>query len=205
MATNWRHPLSEWARLFKTWIYTPEAQALLEAAIFFDFRRVHGDLGLEPLEKILLQAREQPLFLHHLARAALGFQPPLGFFRRIHEEEGGVDLKKGGIAPIVGLARLYALEVGTPARSTLGRLETAGQTGTLSREGAELLAEAFRFILYLRLREQLRAYRAGETPTNRVPLERLSSLERRHLKEAFLAIREAQELTAMRFQTERLA
>ena len=111
-------------------------------------------------------------------------------------------MKKGGIAPIVGLARLYALEVSSLARSTLARLKAAGQGGTLSQEGAEILAEAFHYISYLRLREQLRAYRAGETPTNRVRLEQLTSLERRHLKEAFLAIREAQGLTAMHFQTE---
>jgi CBS domain-containing protein len=67
-----------------------------------------------------------------------------------------------------------------------------------------LLTEAFRFILHLRLREQLRAYRRGETPTNRVRLDALSSLERRHLKEAFLAIRTIQHLTAMHFYTERL-
>jgi CBS domain-containing protein len=204
MATHWRYPLSEWERLFTQWVQIPEAQALLEAAIFFDFRQVHGELTPEPLEAVYLRAGERGLFLAHLARAGLKFQPPLGFFRRIRAEEGGVDLKKGGIAPIVALARLYALEVGTTARSTLARLEAAGQAGTLSREGAELLAEAFRFLLYLRLREQLRAYRAGETPGNRVRLERLSPLERRHLKEAFLAIRETQELTALRFQTGRL-
>jgi CBS domain-containing protein len=204
MATRWRRPLQEWEKLFRTWVHTPEPQALLEAAIFFDFRRVHGLLPLNSLEEIFLKAGERGLFLAHLARAALGFQPPLGFFRQIRQEEGGVDLKLGGIAPIVGLARLYALEVGDPSRSTLARLKAAGQAGTLSQNGAELLAEAFRFILHLRLREQLRAYRGGETPTNRVRLERLSSLERRHLKEAFLAIREAQGLTAMHFQTERL-
>jgi CBS domain-containing protein len=196
--------LPEWERLFRTWVHTPEPQALLEAAIFFDFRRVHGPLSLNSLEEIFLKASERGLFLAHLARAALGFQPPLGFFRRIRQEEGGVDLKQGGIAPIVSLARLYALEVGDPSRSTLARLEAAGQAGTLSQDGAELLAEAFRFILHLRLREQLRAYRGGETPTNRVRLDALSSRERHHLKEAFLAIREIQELTAMHFHTERL-
>jgi CBS domain-containing protein len=112
MATRWRRPLQEWEQLFRTWVHTPEPQALLEAAIFFDFRPVHGLLSLNSLEEIFLKAGERGLFLAHLARAALGFQPPLGFFRRIRQEEGGVDLKQGGIAPIVGLARLYALEMG---------------------------------------------------------------------------------------------
>jgi CBS domain-containing protein len=205
MATTWRYPLAEWERRFREWVHTPEPQALLEAAIFFDFRVIHGTLALDSLEEIFLRAGKQGLFLAHLARTALGFQPPLSFFHRIREDEDGVDLKKGGIAPIVGLARLYALEAGAVARPTLDRLEAAGQWGTLSRDGAELLAEAFRFILSLRLREQLRAYRAGEQPGNRVRLEQLSALERRHLKESFLAIREIQALTAMHFHTDRLA
>jgi CBS domain-containing protein len=204
MATKWQYPLVEWERLFKQWVHTPEPHALLEAAIFFDFRPVYGELNLNPLEEILLRTGERGLFLAHLARAALEFQPPLGFFRRIREEEGGIELKKGGITPIVGLARLYALQAGASSRSTLARLEAALQANTLSQSEVETLAEAFRFILYLRLREQLRAYRASRTPTNRVRLEALSPLERRHLKEAFLAIRESQNLTAMNFQVERL-
>jgi CBS domain-containing protein len=204
MAINWRRPLSDWEALFRDWTQTPEPQALLEASIFFDFRAVSGSLNLDSLETILLKAGERRLFLAQLARNGLNFQPPLGFFRRIKEEEGGVDLKKGGITPIVALARLYALQVGAPARSTLDRLAAIGQSSDLGQEKAELLAEAFRFMQHLRLREQLHSYQMGQTPGNKVRLEALSPLERRHLKEAFLVIREVQELTAIQFQTGRL-
>jgi CBS domain-containing protein len=201
MAVNWRRPLSDWKMLFRDWVQTPDPQALLEASIFFDFRPVYGSLDLEPLEAIFLKAGERRLFLAHLARNSLNFQPPLGFFRRIREEEGGIDLKKGGITPIVALARLYALEAGLPLRTTLDRLAAIAQSSTLGQERAELLAEAFRFIQYLRLREQLQTYQAHQLPGNKVRLGTLSPLERRHLKEAFLLIREVQELTAAKFQT----
>jgi CBS domain-containing protein len=204
MATNWHRPLAEWVRLFKGWVNTPEPTALLEASIFFDFRPIYGTLSLQPLDEILFNAKGRTPFLPQLARSTLEFQPPLGFFRRIREEEDGVNLKKGGIAPIVGLARLYALEARAMVRPTLERLEAATKAQKLSREGADTLAEAFRFLLRLRLREQLRAMYANETPSNRVRLDDISSLEQRHLKEAFMAIRESQDSVAMRYRTDML-
>jgi CBS domain-containing protein len=205
MATNWHRPLAEWVRLFRGLVRTPEPRALIEAANFFDYRSVHGDLELDPLRDILLQAGGEKIFLAHLAKAALGFRPPLGLFRQIRAEEGGVDLKKGGIIPIVSLARLFALEAGVEARPTLARLAAAAQAGALSKEGAETLSEAFRFLLRLRLHDQLRAMRAGQPPGHKARLEEISPLERRHLKETFLAIREIQEATSLRYAVERLA
>lgn len=204
MATRWHKPLAEWEALFRRWIEQPSPPELLEAQIFFDFRPVHGRLSLQGLEQVVAHSGENGLFLAHLARAALQFRPPLGLFRRIREEEGGVDLKKGGIAPVVSLARVYALEARSSARGTLERLEAAARAGRLSAEGAETLSEAFNFLTRLRLREQLGALRRGEPPSHKVPLEALSALERRHLKEAFVEIREMQEALSQRFQTDRL-
>jgi CBS domain-containing protein len=205
MATNWHRPLDEWIQLFKGWVETPDPQALLETAIFFDFRPVHGALSLEPLEQIIQEARKRHIFLGQLARSALEFRPPLGFFRRIiRDEDGRVDLKAGGVAPIVSLARVYALEAGARTRSTFMRLEAAAEANTLSQEGAETLAETYRFLLQLRLREQLATVQAGGIPDNKIRLQTLSPRENRHLKDAFLAIREMQDATSHRFRTDHL-
>jgi len=205
MATNWRRPLSSWVALFREWIEKPEPRALIEALNFFDFRAVHGALDLAVLDDLLLRAGREPLFMAHFARASVGLQPPLGAFRHIRETEAGVDLKKGGLAPIVSLARLYALEAGCTARSTLDRLEGAAHAGTLSRQGADTLAEGFRFLLGLRLREQLRALRAGGEVTNQIRLEHLEPVERQHLKHIFVAIREIQHAAELRHAVQRLA
>lgn len=205
MATNWRRALSSWARLFRGWIETPEPRALVEALNFFDFRRVHGSLDLDALEHLLKRAGREPLFMAQLARASLRLTPPLGAFRSIKTADEGVDLKKGGLMPIVSLARLYALEAGSGARGTLDRLDAAVAAGTLSSEGAQTLAEGFRFLLGLRLREQLRARREGEPVTNSVRLDHLSPTERQHLKDVFVAIREMQSATALRHAIARLA
>ncbi len=204
MATHWCHPVSRWLDVFRGWIRTPDPQALLDASSLFDFRAVHGSLDLAPLHAVLHEAAQQKTFLAHLAKTALVFEPPLSPFRQIREREGGVDLKKGGLLPIVGLARVAALEAGADARSTIERLDAAGAAGTLSREGAATLAEAFRFLLRLRLRDQLQSARAGRPVGNTARLEALTPLERAQLKDVFLAVREMQAAMRLRFATDRL-
>jgi CBS domain-containing protein len=194
MATNWCKPLSEWQSLFIRHIQTPEPQALLDSAIFFDFRVVAGDLSLTPLEETLAGARHEKLFLSHMIRGALEFRPPLGFFKRIRTDNGKVDLKKGGIVPIVALARTAALCAGSHERSTLARLAAAGEAASLlSDENARTLSDIFSFLLHLRLRRQLTDYRHKEPLDHAISLTELSTLERRHLQEAFVMIKLTQD------------
>ncbi|MGH8874640.1 MAG: putative nucleotidyltransferase substrate binding domain-containing protein, partial [Acidimicrobiia bacterium] len=204
MATGWCHPLERWVELFRRWIDLPEPEALLEASIFFDFRRVAGDLDLNPLEEVMAIAADRPRFLAHLAAVGLELRPPLGLFSRIVADDEGIDLKQQGLAPIVALARHFALQVGSRERSTVARLQAAGQAGALPPEGSEALAEAFRYLGRLRLERQVRDVAAGDPPGNRVALDRLSSIQRRHLKEAFVAVRHVQEAVAERYTTDRL-
>lgn len=203
MATRWCFPLAEWQRKFDRWIRTPEPQALLDAAIFFDFRRVHGELSLAPLAELVAAAREARLFLRLLAQNALRFRPPLGLFNRLQTGDGGIDLKSGGLMPIVGMARVRALAAGLAERSTLDRVEGAAAAGTLRRESADTLAEAFRFLVRLRLDAQLAARRRGEPLTNTVDIAALGALERRHLKDVFRSVAELQDELALDFVVEK--
>jgi CBS domain-containing protein len=194
MATNWCKPLNEWQSLFDSWVRTPEPRALLGAAIFFDLRPVAGSLSLAPLEEILAAAGTQKLFIAHAAQEALTWRPPLGFFNRIRSDHGMVDLKKGGIGPIVSLARIGALAAGSRERPTLERLVVAGKSGTVfKQEDSATLAETFQFLLHIRLRQQLAALQTKQPPDHKVRLDALSALERRHLKEAFVTIRHIQQ------------
>jgi CBS domain-containing protein len=194
MATNWCKPRNEWQSLFAGWVRTPKPRALLEAAIFFDFRPVAGSLSLAPLEDILAAAETEKLFIAHAAQEALTWGPALGFFNRIRSDHGMVDLKKRGIGPIVNLARVGALAAGSRERSTLARLAVAGKSGgILKKEDTVVLTETFQFLLQLRLRHQLAALQAHQPIDHKVRLDALSALERRHLKEAFVTIRQVQD------------
>ncbi len=133
------------------------------------------------------------------------FRPPLGLFGRLKDHDGRVDLKRDGIIPIVGIARVYGLAAGTRARASEQRLHDAADAGIIAHDDADTLSEALAFLLRLRLRAQLAARQDRQTPTNDVHLESLSTVERRHLKEAFLLIRDAQDAMAQRYRTERLA
>lgn len=204
MATRWHRPLAEWHQLFERWIEQPEPEVLIEAANFFDFRVLHGSLQLEALESVIRRGAGKRFFLAHMARAAFEMRPPLGMLHRIRESQQGVDLKAGAIIPITSLARLFALEAGDRRGSTLQRLETARRAGTLSEAGAGWLSEAFRFVFDLRLDAQLSCRRAGLEPGHFVHLDTLSPVQRRHLKEAFVAIERLQSATAERLGTSRL-
>jgi CBS domain-containing protein len=201
MARHWRASLDEWVARFHDWINDPKPQALLEAAIFFDFRRAHGDLDVAPLEAAVRRAREARNFVPAMAKAALVFRPPTGLLLRLRGD-GELDLKFQGISPIVFLTRCYALEAGVPERNTLERLDAVVRSGLMAEEVKVTIREAYRFLLALRLREQIRMLSEGKQPVNRISFASLSSIERSRLKESFRAIRSWQEKAAFHYRTE---
>ena len=75
MARNpkWCLTLTEWRAAFSGWIRNNEPQALLHAAIFFDFRAVAGDGGMagKLRQWLLEEAAGSPAFLRAMAANAL--------------------------------------------------------------------------------------------------------------------------------------
>ena len=201
MARRWQGPLSEWKARFTGWTDVPNPKALLEASIFFDFRRVHGELDLGPLEDVLAASRRKIPFLRLMAATALEFHPPPMLLLRLKGSSSVVDLKKHAISPVVFLARTLALSVGSPARATLERLAAAAREGGMDVDHVGTIGEAYRFVVGLRLRLQLRQLQAGEAPVNAVHLADLSAIERSRLKDSLRAIKDWQEQAAYQFQT----
>ncbi len=202
MASRWLGPLSEWADRFRGWLDHPTPKALLEAAILFDFRAVHGHLDVLPLERIVARTRDARVFLSAMAKSAISFRPPGGLLLRLKGESSAVDLKLKGISPIVFLARVYGLESQARSSNTLGRLESAVAAGLIERDTCETLSEAYRFLLRLRLREQLRMIASGRPPVNVVALSDLSSIERSRLRDVFRAIEAWQERASYHYRTD---
>lgn len=197
--------LAESKKMFAGWLQTPDPEALLDSSVMFDFRPVRATVSLRDLEELIVAAQGNQLFMAHLARQALRVRPPVSLFRRIKATDGDIDIKKGGLSPIVSLARLYGILSASPVRSTTERLAAASRAGVLSEDAAETMSETFLFMLRLRLEQQLAALGAGGEPSNRITLDALSPLERRHLKEGFLYVRDVQDATAQRFDTASLA
>jgi CBS domain-containing protein len=208
MATNpaRRVPCRAWQDQFARWIQEPEEDALLEAAIFFDFRQLHGDLDAEEaLRPVIRQAAGNRRFLGRLARAALRRRPPLGFLRHLRgDHQGRIDLKAHGTAPIADLARLLALQAGSAELATVARLRAATERGTVGRTAADLAA-AFDYLQELRLRHQVSRLQADAAPDDLVPLADLGALERRWLKDAFHLLHTCQEAVRIAFQADLIA
>lgn len=201
MATNalWRQGHSGWLSQFRTWVHTPEPDALMHASIFFDMRPIHGDASLfDKLQReVLATTRSSARFLSHMAQLAVSTQPPIGFFRgfvleKEGEHEDTLNLKNRGVRLVVDLARVYALAEGLPQVNTQSRLTAIQGTGRIGAERVEDLKDAFEFISYMRFRHQAAQVRAGVSPDNFVPPDELSQFEKRHLRDAFQIIRQAQ-------------
>lgn len=203
MATNprWRQNISGWRREFAHWLDEPTPDSVLHAGIFFDMRAVHGDASLvEALRADVVGATPgAQRFLAHLTTHAVQNEPPLGFFRgfvleREGEHRDELDVKRGGTAAVVEIARVHALTAGLLAVGTRERLLAARAANVISQERADGLVEALDFLSDARVRHQADQMARGENPDNFVAPDALSSSDKRRLKEAFNAIRSAQSL-----------
>lgn len=194
MARNpkWCLTLGEWRAGFSDWIRNTDPQALLNAAIFFDFRALAGDGGLagELRETVLEQAAGTPAFLRGMTGNALQVKPPIGLFRNLVTDDSAefpdtIDLKKFGTRPFVDAARIYALAHRISDTGTVARLRAAGEAGALPAEEASAAIEAFQFIQTLRVRHQYLKPQPRPGGENRVAPDSINALDRRILKEAF--------------------
>jgi len=199
MATNWCRPLSEFRGLFRGWIDEPQPHALLQAEVFLDVQACHGDLPIDDLERLLVAGGRRGPFRVQMARAAVSFRPALTWWGGLRMTGSALDIKRSGTAPIVLLARLYALAAGSAAHSTVLRLEAA--TGALSRPDADALTKAYRFLTDLRLRHQLEQVRAGLPADNLIRPDQLTTQDRMQLRTALHVVRDVQEITARNFAT----
>ncbi|MFP5253171.1 MAG: DUF294 nucleotidyltransferase-like domain-containing protein [Actinomycetes bacterium] len=201
MATTWRRPLEDYAASFSRWVDSPVPAELLQAEVFLDVRPVHGDLDVGRLHGILEAGGRRGGFMLQMARAAVTFRPPMVIWRHVRTDHGRLDVKRGGTAAIVLLARLYALAAGSAARTTPLRLEAARQAGTLSAPGVDGLLDAYRLLTGLRLRHQVAQAVTGSPPDNLVPVVQLSGRDRHRLLGALHTVRVMQEITERRYQT----
>lgn len=202
MAGNPRWCLSEsqWRAQFRTWLDEPNADALLHATIFFDFRPMCGalDLGNDLRAWLGSQVRGRNVFLRFMADNALRGEPPLGRLRdfTVSDHEGRpdtLDLKIEGAALFVDAARVLGLAAGVALTSTADRLRAVAAARNLAPTEVEGWIDAFHFVQSVRLAHQQERTDRGEAADNYVHPDALNALDRRILKEALRQARKLQE------------
>lgn len=209
MASNPRLCLSldEWLARVRGWVETPVPEALLDAAICFDFRPLAGDATLASAlrDQVHLLTRSNPAFLRHMADNALLARPPLGKLRDFATEDAPnaphtLNLKLYGARPFVDAARIYALAQGLSQTSTGERLRAARARAGMEVAETEAIVQAFYFIQSLRLRKQAALDNLADESANRVDPDTLNELDRHILKGSFNQSRRLQSRLALDYQ-----
>ncbi len=208
MAGNpqWCLSLPEWRARFRDWIEHPQPKALLNAAIFFDFRPLYGFEALsDALRTWLLEAtRDAQLFLRLMADNALQCAPPLGLIRDFVFDDNKdypntLDLKMYGSRPFVDAARLLSLTHGVRHTSTAQRLLGASKSVNFGGDDVAAMVDGFYYIQLLRLRHQHQVL--GQSGGgNRINPDQLNELDRHILKEAFKQARKLQSRLKMDYR-----
>jgi CBS domain-containing protein len=193
-ATHWYGTVTEWTSAIDDALATHAH----DAGVYFDLRRVAGGADLWRVERLLLSAGERRNVVRMLAKASLGFRPPATLVVRVRASS--LDLKRDALLPVALLARCYAVELGSPARGTLERIEAARAAGLIGDQIAATIGNAYRFLLELRLRWHLKLLATGAHVSDELVLSALSAMERNRLKDSLRAIRGWQEKAAYRYQ-----
>ncbi len=207
MASNpqWRRTVSQWEDTFHTWVTAPEADALLHAQTFWDFRAIYGDRSLaETVHSSAVRMGQGSRRLHvHLASLAARREPPLTFFRGLVVDRSGryantLNVKKGGTAGIVQMARLFAVSAGLEALGTRQRLTQAAGV-SVSEQGARDLLDAFEYLRSITFRHQTEQLRVGVAPDYNIDPKQLPKIDRDHLRDSFQIIKNMQTALANKY------
>lgn len=185
---------SAWVEVSQGWLTDPSrAGALLLSSIAADSQPLTQlTLGRTITDTIRATTRSHD-FLSELLRFALAKKPPVGFVRGFvvehsGENQGEMDLKKGGLTPICSLARWLAIAQGDVRGGTIDRLRRAEASGLLKEDEADILANAFTDIYQLIFEQEIMSIRSGKEGSSWISPQNLDSLTRRHLRESFRAV-----------------
>jgi CBS domain-containing protein len=196
----WSKTIDDYRADFRRWLAAPNEAAHMNVAIFYDAEAVAGQGGLlrEAKAALIEAVRGERAWLAHFARAADSFPTPIGLFKNLITSKAqgdALDLKKGGIFPIVHGARALAIEHGLVETGTGRRIARLSELGSLKPDLARDLAEALNFLMTLRLDNQLAEAASGSL----VRPGELSSMERDLLRDAFQVVKQFREIIRHHF------
>ena len=206
---SWRRSFSDFAGTVRRWLLQPDPEGLMALAIFIDAHAVAGDVAL--LAQLRAEAdglvAADDALLGRFAAAVDSFpDESAGWWNRLllKGEHGKpmLDLKKGGIFPIVHGVRSLALRDQVLATGTVERLDALVAKGRLQAAFATDLADSLHFLMSLKLKAGLAELDSERPLSGGVAKDRLSSLERDLLKDALAVVKRFKVLVRHQFHLE---
>lgn len=187
-----------WADAARRWLHDPSMDgALLLSAMVTDSRPItEADLGRHVTDTLMSHTRTRE-FLRALLDETVSWRTPSG---RLHDfvvtrhgvHRGQLDLKRGGLVPIVALGRWIAIVTGDGRGTTAERLGRGAHAGLISDDERHILQIGFDSVYTTLYDLEVTALRAGTPPTTYLNPRDLDTLTRRHLRETLRAVREVQ-------------
>ncbi len=182
--------IEDWRRGIDSWLQRPEDNRVLVAvSILLDGRIVFGHDQSLDVKRLLFEHGDRADLQRWMLRLALSSKPPTGFARNLVVYASGhreaLDIKHGGLLPVINLARYAALVGDIPANHTLDRLRASGDLGVFKPEQIRVLQEAFELFSALRLEHQVAQLERDREPDDRLDPQELDPLTRRYLRDAF--------------------
>jgi len=204
----WCRTQAEFEDQIEVWFEGKDMDHYMDLAIFFDAKCVAGDATLlDPLmTKIFDMVKQKDVFMAYFARNALLFQTPIGMFSSLRtNDEGKIDIKKGGIFAIVQGVRSLALENGVIVNSTVARIKKLHKLGVLEKDMASELIEALGLLARLRLQCHIAKQKKGLPLDNVIDVSIFGKSERDMLKDSFTIVNSFKKFITHHFRLGNLA
>lgn len=201
---EWCKSFSEWVSQFNLWMNFPGDKANVMATLFFDYELAYGSFEIEEQlnEAVFKNLDNAKKFYAYLGAETLKKPAPLTFFKQFNVEEEGsnkdlFDIKNRAILPLVDAARLLILSHKVKGiNNTFLRFK---QLAMLEPKYSEIYlnaAEAFMVLNKIRTKEGLKNNSNGQF----IMLEELSKSDKEKLKNAFIPMKDLEEIIKNKFQ-----
>lgn len=203
----WCKSLTSFKEQIFKWVI--EFQDLMNLAIFCDARAIAGNASLleEAQNYLYERLQDNQAFFSHFAKPTISFETPLGIFATFivdKNHENQLDIKKGGIFPVVHGIRSLALEYKITHTSTIDRIKALTEKGVFDRAFAADLSEAMCFMISLRLQFELEKVSRHETYDNYIKPSKLNKLERDLLKDSFKIVNNFKQFITYHYKLDRV-
>lgn len=195
---HWVRTTDAWQQRIDELVANANSESVMEIAILADARAVAGNESLlAPVKQHLQQKMEgQELILTEFTRPALNFAVPLTLFGNVKSSKQGVDLKQGGIFPIVHGVRALSMEYAIDATNTFDRIDQLVAKRVLEQATAENLSEALKHLFKLRLQQQL----SHHDISNAIQLDALERPERDLLRHGLHVVKKFKQWLGYHYQ-----
>jgi PAS domain S-box-containing protein len=199
MNKEWCMEINEWKKSISAWVNTPNPQEILNTSIFFDFRPVYGDFELaNVLQNFCFKMlKEKNVYFFNLAKSIIELKVPSIDGPSLATNNLDVKLP---ILAITSIARLWSLKFGIGERNTSERFFALQSAGVINANLREDFEQALRYLMMLRIKNQLSQIEAGKTPTNEIHSKDIAGIDRIMLKKVVSTITDHQNRLGLDFR-----